>query len=184
VGLSEELDRAARAAAAFAMPDEEVALVLAAEPTRGERLYVCAYEAPGERRSWLALDVDGRPVRSRNRVREAVSIAALCEVAEERAGGGDLGELRARLLSLRLTENPPGVDDAAEAALELERAVGSAPRVATTEFLDSVGAASLRLELALGAEVESPFASAMRAATATVDELTTEVERAYKAELE
>jgi hypothetical protein len=35
-----------------------------------------------------------------------VSIAAMCELAEESAGGGDLGELRARLVELRLTERP------------------------------------------------------------------------------
>jgi hypothetical protein len=112
-----------------------------------------------------------------------VSIAALCEVAEESAGGGDLGELRAQLATLRLTDDPPGLDEAEDAALELERAVGRAPRIASPQYLDAVGAATIRLERALGDEVDSPFAAAMRAATTTVDELTSEVEGAYKGEL-
>jgi hypothetical protein len=38
---------------------------------------------------WLALDRSGAPVTSRDRVREAVSIAAACEVAEETTGEGE-----------------------------------------------------------------------------------------------
>jgi hypothetical protein len=183
VALSEEVDRIACAAAAFAEPAETVALVLAAEPNRGDRTYLCAYDGPGARRSWLALDGAGDPVHSRNRVREAVSIAVLCEVAEESAGGGDLGELRSQLAGLRLTEDPPGIVEAEDAALELERAVGAAPRVASPEYLDAVGAATIRLERTLGDGVDSPFTAAMRAATTTVEELAAEVERAYKGDL-
>ena len=59
--------------------------MLAAEPVQRWRVYVCAF-ATGERRAWLVLDAGGAPVTSRARVREAVSIAALCEIAGEAAG--------------------------------------------------------------------------------------------------
>ncbi len=79
--LAEELEGVADAAAAFAQEGEELVAVLAAEPASGERLYVCAF-ARGEERSWLVVDVDAGPVKDRARVREAVSIAAICELAE------------------------------------------------------------------------------------------------------
>ena len=87
-------------------------------------------------------------------------------------------------MQLRLTENLTGIDEAEEAALELERVVGIPPRVATPAYLDDVGAATRRLELALGDAGGSPFAEAMKHAMAAVDELTQEVERAYKRPLE
>jgi len=81
----------------------------------------------GDQRTWLALDAAGEAVESRAVVRDAVSIAALCEVAEETAAGGDLDDLRSRLVALRLTENPPGVDEAEEAVLALQRTIGAPP---------------------------------------------------------
>jgi hypothetical protein len=116
-------------------------------------------------------------------VRDAVSIAALCELADENAGGGDLSDLRSRLVSLRLTEHVE-VDEADEAALALESVVGSPPRVATPAHLDAVGAATLRLERALGETAASPFAAAMQQARVAVDELALEVESGYKLPLE
>lgn len=178
MALADELDRIAAVAAMHAADGEELAGVLAAEPTPGERLYVCAYAGP-ERRTWLAFDGSGEPVESRALVRDAVSITALCEVAEESAGGGDLEELRAQLLALRLTENPPGIDEAEEAALALEAALAAHPRVASPAYLDRVGNATRRLERALGDD-GSPFASAMQTAVASVESLTREVESAYK----
>ena len=80
----------------------------------------------------------GRRATGRSCAR-AVSIAALCELAEEAAGGGKLEELRAQLLSLRLTEHPEGIEEAEEAALELERTIGAPPRLATPAYLDAVG---------------------------------------------
>jgi hypothetical protein len=183
VRLADELERVAAAAAGFAADGEEVAGVLAAEPSAGRRVYVCAYHASSGR-SWLALDEEGSPVRRRVDVRDAVSIAALCEIAVETAGGGDLEELRSQLLALRLRENPPGVDEAEEAALELERTVGAPPRVASPAYLDAVGAATQRLEYALGQDGPSPFAAAMRTALETVESLAAEVEARYKEPLE
>jgi len=183
VGLAEELDRVAAAAAAHASDGEAVAAVLAAEPASGRRVYLCAYEG-GETRGWLALDRDDRLIDDRALVRDAASIAALCEVAVEVAGGGDLEELRARLVAVRLREAPPGIEEAEEAALELERLIGAAPRLASPTYLDTVGAATLRLEQALGQDGPSPFAEAMRQAAGVVNELTAEVERGYKVPLD
>jgi hypothetical protein len=156
--------------------------VLAAEPVRGERVYVCSFDG-GEGRGWLALDDAGEPVRSRSLLREAVSIAALCEIAEETAGGGDLQELRGQLLTLRISEAPEGIEEAEEAALALERALDSSPRVANAAYLDAIGAATRRLERALGETGGSPFATAMQAAVAAVEELAADVESNYKLEL-
>jgi hypothetical protein len=179
VGLTEELAAAAVAAQAHAGAGETVGAILVAEPQPRERTYLCAYDgATG--RSWLALDADGRPVTDRNRVRAAVSIAALCEVAEDQAGGGELEELRRSLVTLRLTESPPGIEEAETAALELETAIGAPPRVASAAYLDEVASATRRLEVALGSEGESPFTVALQQAVGAVEELAREVEAEYK----
>lgn len=183
VELAEEVDRIAAIATGYAAEEEQLAGVLPAEPEPGGRIYLCAFER-GEQRSWLALDGDGAPVASRARVREAVSITALCELADESAGGGDLSELRSQLVALRVTENPPGIDEAEEAALALEKVVGSPPRLATPAYLDAVGAATARLERALGDSAASPFAAAMQQGFATVEELAREVEAGYKRPLD
>lgn len=180
MSLSEELERIAAEAAAHATAGEEVAAVLATEPTDGRRLYLCAYAAGGEQRAWLAFDAAGDPVADRLAVREAASIAAVCEVAVDVAGGGDLEDLRAQLVALRIREAPPGIDAAEEAALALEQVVGTPPRVASPALLDEIGAATLRLEAALGEDGPSPFAEAMRQAVGVVEALAAEVERAYK----
>lgn len=179
MGLSEDLERIAEAARAFAEAGERLAAVIAAEPLGGTCLYLCAYDGE-EARSWLALDAEGRPVHDRALVRDGVSIAVLCELAEENAGGGDLEELRAQLATLRLTERPEGIEEAEEAALALERVLGSPPRIASPRYLDEVGAATRRLELALGDGLSSPFADAMRHAVGPVEELKLEVESGYK----
>jgi hypothetical protein len=182
VGLNEDLERIAEAAAAFAADGEQVSAVLAAEPPEGGRVYLCAYAA-GDGLTWLALDDRGEPVTDREQVRAAASLVALCEVAEESAGGGELDELLSRLVALRLTENPPGIDEAEEAIFALQRALGRPPRLASTEFLDRVGAATKRLEEALGEASESPFVLAMKHAASAVDTLTKDVEANYKRDL-
>ena len=85
MGLEDDLLRAAEQAATFAAPGERISAVLAAEPSEGTRVYICSYEGDGGR-SWLALDGSGEAVSSRVLLREAVSLVALCEIAEEAAG--------------------------------------------------------------------------------------------------
>jgi hypothetical protein len=184
MALAEEIDRVAAVAASLAAAGEELAAVLPTEAHRGARLYLCAFESEAGERSWVGLDEDGRPVLERSALRDAVSIAALCEVAEEVAAGGDLDDLLAQLVSLRLTENPAGIEEAEAAVLELQRAIGAPPALATPARLDAIGVATRRLELALGGAAQgSPFADAMRGAGEVVDSLTADVERSYRAQL-
>ena len=181
--LSEDLASAAAAARAYADDEEELAAVIPAEPAGAVRVYLCAFGREGEQKRWLALDREGRPLHDRRLLREAVSIAAMCELAEEVAGGGDLEELRRQLVALRVTENPPGIDEAERAALALEQLLGRAPRVASPGYLDEVGGATRRLEQALGGTGTSPFASEMTSAVGSIDELTRDVEGNYKLQL-
>jgi hypothetical protein len=181
VALQADLEAVAAAAAALAAPGESLVGVIPTEPEEGRRVYLCAFE--GEQRSWVALDADDRVVTDRALIRRAVSIAAMCELAEEAAGGGNLDELRAQLLSLRLTEHPEGIEEAEEAALELERTIGAPPRLASPAFLDAVGAATRRLEQALSDNPVSPFGEVMKGASAVTAELERDVLAGYKAEL-
>jgi hypothetical protein len=179
--VAEEVGRIASAAAGFAEPGEELAGVLVTE-TLGRRVYLCAYES-AERRAWLALDDAARPLTEGRLVREAASLAALCEVAEESAGGGHLPELQARLAELRATDNPEGIDEAEAAAAALAQTLQPEPRVASGAYLDALGSASRRLEQALGESGSSPFAAAMQAALGSVEELAADVEGNYKTPL-
>jgi hypothetical protein len=176
--VADDVARIAGAAAAFAAPGEDVSGVLVAE-TLGRRVYLCAFESAGGR-TWLALDGDGEPMTDGRLVREAASLAGLCEVAEESAGGGNLPELRARLAELRETDNPAGIEEAEAAAAALADTLQPEPRIASGAYLDAIGAASRRLEQALGESGVSPFASTMQAAVGAVEELAADVERNYK----
>lgn len=124
--LDRELEHVASAAAAFADGGEEVAAIVAAEPSADRRTYLCAFDGP-DGRTWLALDAQGAPVTSRDRVREAISIAAACEVAEESSGDfGDVARVASPAYLDRLgQEHGPSVaavlSDAAAAADELAR---------------------------------------------------------------
>jgi hypothetical protein len=178
VGLRDDLDRIARAAAQLARPDAELDGVVPAEPTPGQRTYLCAY-ASGDKRTWLVLDDEGAPVTDRALVRRTASIVGMSELAEESAGGGELDELRERLVALRLTESPPGIEEAEEAALELQQVIGAPPRVAEPAYLDRVGAATRRLEQALGDTTGSPFAETMKRGLGSVEELEHDVVSNY-----
>jgi hypothetical protein len=174
MALADDLERIAATAA----PHGTVTGVLAAEPTRGRRLYLVAFDDGG----WLVLDADGTPIVRRADVRDGASIVAMSELAADLAGGGDLEALRRQLAQVRIVEQPPGIEDAEEAALALERTIGAAPRVATPEYLDEVGAATHALERALG-ETGSPFSSAIRSTTGAVQDFVADVERGYKLDL-
>jgi hypothetical protein len=138
LALDQELRRIAEVAVTYCRDGEELAGIIPAEPTVGVRLYVCAYR-DGEETSWLVLDADGHAVGDRSLVRDAVSIAALYELAEEAVGAGE-----------------------------------EEPRVATPAELDSLGSS---------AEDRAAFATAMKQATGTIDELLKDVERGYKVPL-
>ena len=176
--VAEDVSRIADAAAGFAEPGEALAGVLVAE-TLGQRVYLCAFES-AEGRTWLALGDDAEPLTDRRLVREAASLAGLCEVAEESAGGGNLPELRARLAEIRESDSPEGIEEAEAAAAALAENLLPEPRVASGAYLDAIGSAARRLELALGESGASPFAAAMQAATGSVEELAADVERNHK----
>jgi len=179
--VAEEVGRIASEAAAFAEPGEDLAGVLVTE-TLGRRVYLCAFES-AEGRAWLALGDDAQPLTERRLVTEAASLSALCEVAEESAGGGHLPELRAKLAELHETDNPEGIEEAEAAAAALAETLQQEPRVASGDYLDALGSASRRLEQALGESGTSPFASAMQAALGSVEELAADVEQNYKLSL-
>jgi hypothetical protein len=85
VSLSEDVGRIAEAAARYVAPGEELAAVLPVEPASGERVYLCAFAQADGAQSWLALDDRGSPLTNRTLIRDAASIAALVEIAEESA---------------------------------------------------------------------------------------------------
>jgi hypothetical protein len=176
VALSDDLQRIATAAQALAAPGESVTGVLAAEPHGRDRVYLCAYDSG----TWVALDDTGARIADMRRVRDAAQLAALCELAADIAGGDDLAVLRLRLRELAETDAPAGIEQAEAAAAAVAAALADEPRVATTEFLDRVGALSRRLEHALGTDSVSPFGAAMQQAMPAVEELAADVERNYK----
>ena len=94
--------------------------------------------------------------------------------------GHELDELLARLVGLRLTESPEGIEEAEEAVRNLQRVLGAPPRLATAAYLDDVGVAAKRLEDALGSQPSSPFAEAMKASAGAVQSFTSDVESNYK----
>jgi hypothetical protein len=177
MALTDDLERIAALASAYG----PISGVLAAEPGRGRRLYLIAFGGD-EDREWLVLDAEGVPITRRDDVRDTASIVAMCELAGDLAGGGDLETLRSQLARVRMVEQPPGIEEAEEAALALERTIGAPPRVAAPSFLDEVGAATMALERALG-ETSSPFSAAIRASTSAVEEFVADVERGYKGPL-
>ena len=183
MALADELERTAASAAPLA-DGHQVAAVLPAEPAAGARRYVCAFEDADGAKAWLVLDEDGHAIHDRREVRDAVSIAVLCEVAEETAFPGDLDELRGQLVALRLTEAPEGIAEAEDAALALQHVIGSPPHVATPARLEEIGEAARRLERALDPTAPSLFTAAMRSAVEVADALWRDVETAYLAPLQ
>lgn len=179
--LLADLERIATLAEGFSPVDGAVSAVLPAEATPGKRSYLCAFETPDGSRSWLVLDDDGGVVDDRRDVKDTVSIAALCEIAEESAVGGDLDELLSQLVALKLTENPDGIAEAENAVRALQHTIGVPPQLASPARLDEIGAATRRLEQALDPAAASPFTAALKGAQGTLDELLDEVVGAYRA---
>ena len=125
-------------------------------------MYLCSIDGADGTRGWLGVRDDGSIVTSRAEVRAAVSIAALCEVAVDTAGGGDLDGLIASLAELREREAPEGIEDAEAAARALRDVLGEPPQLATPARLDEIGVATRRLERELDPGGASPFAAALK----------------------
>ena len=104
MALADELERAAALAMAHAGDGDVVSGVLATETETGRRVYLCSIDGADGTRAWIGVRDDGTAVTSRAEVRAAVSIAALCEVAVDTAGGGDIDGLIASLADLRVRE--------------------------------------------------------------------------------
>ena len=122
MSLDEELRRIAEKAVTYCRDGEELAGIIPAQPGTGGRVYVCAYR-DGDATSWLVLDADAKPVDDRTLVKDAVSIAALCELAEE-AGGGENGE-PVLATPAQLDSLGAGAEDRAAFAEAMKRATGT-----------------------------------------------------------
>jgi hypothetical protein len=170
VALADDLERIAATASSYG-DGTELTGVLVTEALPGARVYLCAFRGRDEAHAWLALDDEGEPVRARRDVRDAVSIAALCEV-------------RWQLVALRITEAPEGIDEAEAAARALQLVLGSPPQVASPARLDAIGEAARRLEQALDPTAPSPFTDVLRAAGEVADALWRDVEAGYLQPLE
>jgi hypothetical protein len=183
MSLQDELERAAEQAVAVAGDSSAVSGVLATEAEPGRRVFVCSIDGADRTRGWLAVRSDGSVVTGRPELRAAVSIAALCEVAADSAGGGDLEGLIASLADLREREAPEGIEDAEGAARALREVIADPPQLSTPARLDEIGAATRRLEQELDPGGTSPFAAALKAAQGAVSELQREVEAGYLVDL-
>lgn len=177
--LSGQLGGIAAVALAFTADGEELAAVIPTEGADGTRVYLCAFAAV-EGRTWLAFDGQGDPVSDRSAVRDAVSIAALCELAEESAAGGRPDELRIQLEELGRVEGHGLVAEADAALRVLQDAIEPPPRVASPAYLDRIGSSTRVLEQALGEIGASPFAQSMKHGALAVEALVAEVEGGYK----
>jgi hypothetical protein len=156
VTLVDRLEEAHAVAAVHAAPGEEVVGVLPAEPGTGERVYVLAFSSQDETLSYLAIDSRHEPIRDRQLVRDAATILALSERAEEASGAMMSGELIERFASTAQQLRELGEEAGAaacrvalEALRELETAAAG-PRVASPVFLDSVAYAAADVGAALG----------------------------------
>ncbi len=183
MSLADDIEQVAGFATTYAEAGDAVSGVIATEALGGTRVYLCAFDDADGRRSWLAVRGDGTPVDSRVELREAVSVAALCEVATDAAGGGDLDALILRLDELRVAEAPPGIEAALGAARELQDVLAAPPQLATPDRLDEIGAATRRLERELDPMAASPFTAAMKSSQNAVGELQREIEAGYKVTL-
>ncbi len=181
--LGDELEQIADVAREHADEGEELVVVIPAEPADGTRVYLCAFSADADRRSWIALDALGSVISDRALVHDAVTIAALCELAEESAAGGDVDGLEARLTELAETEGSELVADALAALGELRAILVAPPRVASPVYLDRIGLATRRFEQELGEVGSSPFAEAMKQGATAVEGLAAEVDGSYKVPL-
>src|SRR5205823_697568 len=95
MSLEQELEHTLAAAGRHARRGERPVAVMAAEPTAGARVYVVAF-AGGDELAYLLVDEAGAPVTDPTLVRDAVSLTALAERAEEVSGAAVADELEQR----------------------------------------------------------------------------------------
>jgi hypothetical protein len=153
MSLELELEAARDAAQNLAGDGEQVAAVMASEPGLAARVYLIAFEADGEH-SYLALGADLSPVHDRRLVRDAVVMLALAERAEEASVALHTEALEQEFASAEqaLRDGHPAEAAAAadvRSALHHLAEAADGPRVATPLYLDTIGAASGRLAIAL-----------------------------------
>ena len=146
MALGDELERIADVAREHADEGEELAVVIPAEPGPG---HACTSARSRPARIAGAGSGSMRPGQRDRRtgalIHDAVTIAALCELAEESAAGGDVDGLDARLTELAETEGVELVADAQAALGELRAILEPPPRVASPVYLDRIGLATRRL---------------------------------------
>jgi len=153
MSLELELEAARDAAESLVGDGEQVAAVMASEPGLAARVYLVAFEADGEH-SYLALGADLSPVHDRRLVRDAVVMLALAERAEEASVALQAEQLEPefataeRALRAAHPAEAAAAADVRSALLHLAEAADG-PRVATPLYLDTTGAASGRLAVAL-----------------------------------
>ena len=127
------------------------------EAAGGERVYLCAFVA-GEAKTWIALDALGRagprPSRAARRRLDRVHVRGRRGDGRRRQPPGAAGAARDAP-----RDGGPGraSSDAEQAVAELEQTVGGELRVASPAYLDEIGAATRRLELALGESGRIPL---------------------------
>jgi len=155
--LEEELETAVAAAGRHARPGEQAVAVMAAEPA-GTRVFVVALAA-GDELGYVAVDGAGAAVADRRLVKDAVSLSALAERAEEVSGATAADDLveqfREAAGSLRGAGNGEAAA-AAEAVAEAGARLGAAaagPRAATPVYLDRIAALAGELAAAIEAFV-------------------------------
>jgi hypothetical protein len=153
--LEEELETAVAAAGRHARPGEQPVAVMASEPG-GARVFVVALAA-GEELAYVAVDHAGAAVADRRLVKDAVSLTALAERAEEVSGATAADQLVAqfRASSEALREAGEGEAAAAAGAVAVagERlgAAAAGPRAATPVYLDRIAALAGELAAAIEA---------------------------------
>ncbi|HEY3764804.1 MAG TPA: hypothetical protein VGL44_06565 [Gaiellales bacterium] len=161
--LEQELETTLAAAGRHAGPGEHAVAVIAAEPQSGTRVYVVAFESGGEL-GYVALDAAGAAVSDRRLIKDAVTLAALAERAEEVSGATAAEELAERFGAAARTLRAAGATVAADAADAVVATAGrlsaaaAGPRAATPQFLDAL--APLAAELASVLDAFVPYAEA------------------------
>jgi hypothetical protein len=141
-----DVTRAAEQARSVAAPGEQVVAVMAAEILRTGVVFLCGLRGPAEDAplAWVALDAEGGAVDDEAIVREAASLVALCETAEEAAAVLELDLIRES--ARRALEVAGAADrllrDALErtlAAADALAAVSDGVRLARAPYLDELG---------------------------------------------